>query len=154
VWRRQRKRQHIHAANFIQNQLHYPLSPAACFVMHRQRECGNNQLTQQRRDLHHLTAGGQIGACQRIDKQRARRDAAGNLQRMTGKRGQPDAAAWWHDPAAILRFHPHHAAQRVDQLCTGMVVPGLTGTVQVVVRQRHQRTMAEVNRLLAHCAFR
>jgi len=73
---------------------------------------------------------------------------------MAGKRGQPDAATRRHYPAAELRLDPHHAAQRVDQLGAGVMMPGFTGTVQVVVRQWHQRARAEVKMLLTHYAFR
>jgi len=105
--------------------------------------------------LHHLATGGQIGARQRMDKQRTGRHPAGDLQRMTGEGREPDATARRHNPAAILGFDPHHAAQRVDQLGAIMLVPRLAGTVRIIMRQRHQRTLAKIKaRRTTHRAFR
>jgi len=136
---RQIKRQHVHAAQLIQNQFIDALAAAAGQIIFRKLQRTHNQFAQQRRNLHNLTASGQIGARQRIDEQRARGDLTGYLQRMAGKGRQPDAAARRHDPAALRGIDAHDAAQGVDQLRAAMMVPGFAVTVRVIMRIRHQR---------------
>jgi len=65
---RQIERQHVQNAQLIQNQFIDMLAAAAGRVNLRQGQRADDQLAQQRRYRHHLTAGRQVGARQRIDE--------------------------------------------------------------------------------------
>ena len=145
---RQVKRQHIHYPDLIKDQLINAFAAAAGGVVVRQRQRAYDKLTQQRGDLHHLTAGRQVSARQRIDKQRACSDLTARLQRVLRAGGQPDPAAGRHHPAAVRRLNPYHATQGVDQLRAGVMVPRLAGAVCVIVRKRYQRAPGKIEAYL------
>ena len=74
------KRQYRHEANFIEDQLINTFIAASGCVRFRKRKGGQDQLAQQGRDLHDLAGRRKIGARQRVDKQRAGGNVAGDAQ--------------------------------------------------------------------------
>ncbi|EFC54404.1 hypothetical protein ENTCAN_08660 [Enterobacter cancerogenus ATCC 35316] len=137
------KGQHRHHADFIQNQLIHAFIAAAGRVRFGKRQGGEDQLAQQRGDLHDLTGGWEIGARQRIDKQRAGSNVAGDTQGMRCIRRQPDAAPRWDNPTAGGGVHPHHAAQAVQQLGAVVLMPRLAVAMKVIMRKGNKGAMGK-----------
>lgn len=129
---RQVQRQDRQHSQLIQNQFHHALIAPAAGVARRNLHRTDNQLAQQRGNLHYLALGRQIGARQRIDEQRPGRHLAGDTQAVHHFRRHPDAAAGRHHPTAEPGRDLHHAAQAVDQLRAVMVVVRLAVAVAII----------------------
>jgi hypothetical protein len=107
---------------FVENQLHDTVIPAAELIVQRYARRNDDGLAQKRRHLDDLAAAREAGTDVGSDIDRPHADAAEKPHRMVGSGRHPHGASRRHNPTTVLAHDRHHAGKCMNQLRTHVPV--------------------------------